>query len=142
MINLVKRVEELQDMIHENLHEYPLFQEMLDEIYNKKFPEIEKLLIKNEEFYIREAIKKLDKLNEYIVNTSKEIEKQYQIFDKQALEWNKYTYINADQDIVDRMNEQSKKANNLINSHKLEDLREANSIMKDLIYKAKYFNNK
>ena len=48
MINLEKRVEELQKMIHENLHDYPLFQEMLDEIYDKKFPEIEKLLIKNE----------------------------------------------------------------------------------------------
>ena len=142
MINLVKRVEELQDMIHENLHEYPLFQEMLDEIYDKKFPEIEKLLIKNEDFYIREAIKKLDKLNDYIVNTSKEIDKQYQIFDKQAEEWNKYTYINADQDIVNQMNERSRKANKLINSHKLEDLREANSIMKDLVYKAKYFNSK
>jgi len=142
MNDLIKRVEELQKKIHENLHDYPLFQETLDEIYDKRFKEIENLLIKNEEFYIREAIKKLIKLNEYIVNTSKEIDKQYKLFDKQCIEWNKYVYINADQSIVDSMNEKSRKANNLINSHKLEDLIEANKIMKDLIYKAKYFNNK
>ena len=142
MINLVKRVEELKKMIHENLHEYPLFQEDLDEIYNKKFPEIEKLLIKNEEFYIREAITKLDKLNDYIVSTSKEVDKQYDTFDKLARDWNKYTYIDADEEIVARMNELSAKANRLISSHKLDDLREANRIMRDLISKAKYYNNK
>ena len=142
MNELIKRVEELEEKIHESLHEYPLFQETLDEIYEKRFPEIEKLLIKNEEFYIREAIKKLNKLNEYIVNTSKEIDKQYKLFDKQCIEWNKYVYINADKDIVSSMNEKSHKANKLINSHKLEDLVEANKIMHDLINKAKYYNNK
>ena len=142
MNELIKRVDELEDKIHENLHDYPLFKEMLDDIYDKRFPEIEKLLIKNEEFYIREAIKKLNKLNDYIVNTSKEIDKQYKLFDKQAIEWNKYIYIDADQSIIDDMNDKSKKANKLINSHKLEDLIEANKIMKDLIYKAKYYNDK
>ena len=142
MNELIKRVDELEDKIHENLHDYPLFQETLDEIYDKRFPEIEKLLIKNEEFYIREAIKKLNKLNEYIINTSKEIDKQYKLFDKQCIEWNKYVYINADKDIVSSMNEKSHKANKLINSHKLEDLVEANKIMHDLINKAKYYNNK
>ena len=142
MNELIKRVDELEDKIHENLHDYPLFKEILDDIYDKRFPEIEKLLIKNEEFYIREAIKKLNKLNDYIVNTSKEIDKQYKLFDKQAIEWNKYIYIDADQSIIDDMNDKSKKANKLINSHKLEDLIEANKIMKDLIYKAKYYNDK
>ena len=142
MNDLIKRIEELQDKLHDNLHEYPLFQEILDDIYDKKIPEIEKLLYKNEEFYYKEAINKLIKLNDYIVDTSKDIEKQYKLYDKQAIEWNKYNYINADQSIVDLMNEKSRKANKLINSHKVTDLHEANKIMHELIEKAKYFNNK
>ena len=51
MNDLIKRIEELQDKLHENLHDYPLFQEILDDIYDKRIPEIEKLLYKNEEFY-------------------------------------------------------------------------------------------
>ena len=142
MNDLIKRIDELEKDLHENLHEYPLFQEILDDIYDKKIPEIEKLLYKNEEFYYKEAIKKLIKLNEYIKETSKDIDKQYKLFDKQAIEWNKYAYINADKYIVDSMNEKSHKANKLINSHKIEDLHEANKIMHELINKAKYFNNK
>ena len=61
MNDLIKRIEELQDKLHDNLHEYPLFQEILDDIYDKKIPEIEKLLYKNEEFYYKEAINKLIK---------------------------------------------------------------------------------
>lgn len=142
MNDLIKRIDELEKDLHENLHEYPLFQEILDDIYDKKIPEIEKLLYKNEEFYYKEAIKKLIKLNEYIKETSKDIDKQYKLFDKQAIEWNKYVYINADKSIVDSMNEKSHKANKLINSHKIEDLHEANKIMHELINKAKYYNNK
>ena len=142
MNELVKRVEELEHKLHENLHDYPLFQEILDEIYDKKLPEIDKLLIKNEEFYIREAIKKLDRLNDYIVETSKDIDKQYKLFDKQVSEWNKMAFINADRATVNSMNEKSHKANKLINSHRVSDLHEANKIMHELINKAKYYNDK
>ena len=142
MNELVKRVEELEHKLHENLHDYPLFQEILDDIYDKRIPEIDKLLIRNEEFYIREAIKKLNKLNDYIVDTSKDIDKQYKLFDKQAIEWNKITFINADKATVASMNERSHKANRLINSHNISDLHEANKIMHELINKAKYYNEK
>ena len=142
MNDLIKRVEELEKQLHENLHEYPLFQEILDDIYDKRIPEIDKLLCKNEEFYIKEAINKLVKLNDYIKETSKDIDKQYKLFDKQAIEWNKYNYINTDKATVDMMNEKSHKANKLINSHKVSDLHEANKIMHDLINKAKYYNDK
>ena len=142
MNDLIKRVEELEKKLHENLHEYSLFQEILDDIYDKRIPEIDKLLCKNEEFYIKEAINKLVKLNDYIKETSKDIDKQYKLYDKQAIEWNKYTYINAEKIIVDSMNEKSKKANKLINSHRVSDLHEANKIMHDLINKAKYYNDK
>ena len=142
MNNLIERINELEKKIHENLQDYPLFKEILDDIYDKRIPEIDKLLIKNEEFYYREAIKKLINLNDYIVETSKDIDKQFKLYDKQATEWNKYVYINADRSIVEDMNEKSKKANRLINSHKVSDLHEANKIMHELINKAKYFNNK
>ncbi len=142
MNDLIKRINELQKKLHDNLHEYPLFQEMIDDIYDKRIPEIDKLLCKNEEFYYREAIKKLNKLNDYIVDTSKDIDKQYKLFDKQAIEWNKYNFINTDKATVDMMNEKSHKANRLINSHKIEDLHEANKIMHDLIVNAKYYNDK
>ena len=142
MNNLIERINELEKKIHENLHDYPLFKEILDDIYDKRIPEIDKLLIKNEEFYYREAIKKLINLNDYIVETSKDIDKQFKLYDKQATEWNKYVYINADRSIVEDMNEKSKEANRLINSHKVSDLHEANKIMHELINKAKYFNNK
>ena len=142
MNNLIERINELEKKIHENLHDYPLFKEILDDIYDNRIPEIDKLLIKNEEFYYREAIKKLINLNDYIVETSKDIDKQFKLYDKQATEWNKYVYINADRSIVEDMNEKSKEANRLINSHKVSDLHEANKIMHELINKAKYFNNK
>ena len=46
-------LEKLEKELHDVLHEYPLFKEMLDEIFDKDLKEIDELLEKNDEFYLK-----------------------------------------------------------------------------------------
>ncbi len=123
----------LQQEFHDTMHEYPLFQEMIDNIYEHDIKEINELLAKNDEYYLKEANTKLKNLINYIKNTNNEIEKEYNLFDKLAGEWEKIRIVSDDDNYLMEVNAKVNRANQLIKSHEIRDIKEANSIMEELI---------
>ena len=125
--------DKLQDEFHEVMHDYPLFQEMIDKIFDKDIKEINELLDKNDEFYLKKAISKLKDIIDYVKKTSKEIDNEYDKFDKLARTWEKIKFVNVEQSFLDNLNSKINKANELIKSHDLKDIIEANNIMEKII---------
>ena len=128
-----KELEKLQEEFHEVIHNYPLFSEDIDEIEKKDIKEINELLDKNDEYYLKSAISKLKDLINYIKTTSESIKKEYDKFDKLAGTWEKVILSNIDDKELSKINNEVRKANELIRSHNLKDISEANKILERLI---------
>ena len=126
-------IDKLQDEFHEVMHDYPLFQEMIDKIFDKDIKEINELLDKNDEYYLKKAISKLKDVIDYVKTTSKEIDKEYDKFDRLAKTWEKIEFVNVEQSFLDNLNNKINKANELIKSHDIKDIMEANNIMEKII---------
>lgn len=132
-----KELDKLLEEFHEVMHDYSLFKEDIDQIEEKDIKEINELLEKNDEFYLKKAISKLKDLINYIKTTSISINKEYSRFSDLAKKWEKVELPIMDDKELNRINNQVFKANNLIKSHNLDDLKEANKIMEELIKMAK-----
>ena len=65
---------ELQKDFEKCLKDFPLFHEMIDEIYDNEIKEINELLEKNDEYYLKKAISKLQDVIDYIKKTSTNID--------------------------------------------------------------------
>lgn len=128
-----KEFEKLQNEFHEVMHHYPLFSSMIDEIEKRDIREINDLLDKNDEYYLKSAIDKLKKLINYIKTTSENIKKEYDKFDKLAGTWETIKLVNVDERELSRINSQVQKANELIKHQDLRDIKEANRILESLI---------
>ncbi len=128
-----KQFLKLQEEFHEVLHDYPLFEETIKDIEEKDIKELNELLEKNDEYYLKKAISKLEDLILYIKNTSETIDKEYQKFDKLAKTWEKTIIAFATDSELNEINRKVKKANELIKSHYLKDIIEANKILEKLI---------
>ncbi len=124
--------EELNHEFEHTMHDYPLFKEMIDEIIEKDIKEINELLEKNDEFYLKKAISKLKDLIEYIKDTSESIDKEYQKFDREVSKWEKKELFDVDEEELKRINDRVLKANELIQKHELKDIKRANKIMEEL----------
>ena len=132
-----KELDKLLEEFHEVMHDYSLFKEDIDRIEENDIKEINELLEKNDEFYLKKAISKLKDLINYIKKTSISINKEYSIFSDLANTWEKIELPIMDDNKLNHINSQVSKANNLIKSHNLDDLKEANKIMEELIKMAK-----
>ncbi len=132
-----KEFEELQEELHEVMHEYALFKEDIDEVENKRIKEINELLSKNDEYYFKKAIDKMKDLIYFIKDTSTRISKEYETFNKLASIWENIDIINVSNEKLEELNTRVQKANQLINSHSLSNLEEANRIMENIIKEAK-----
>ena len=132
-----QKVNKLLEEFHEVMHDYPLFKEDIDLIENRDIKEINELLEKEEEFYLKKAISKLDDLIKYIKETSETINKEYSSFSKLVDIWDKIELHNIDDKELNNINNKVIKKNNLIRSHNIKDLVEANRIMDELIKTAK-----
>ena len=126
----IKEFEELKKDFREYLKKYPLFQEMIDDIFDIDIKEINELLEKNDLFYLKKAINKMKDLNNYIKDTSLDIDKQYNKFNELCNILDKINITNQD---IDKANQMINKANNLIKSHNIKDLHEANQILEKII---------
>ena len=129
--------QKLQEEFHDVMHDYPLFIETIRDIEEKDIKEINELLEKNDEFYLKKAIRKLEDLIKFIKETSTSIKNEYDKFDKLANSWEKIELVNVSEEDLNIINNQVKKANELIKSHKLKDLALANNILDNLIQKVK-----
>ena len=126
----IKEFEELKKDFREYLKKYPLFQEMIDDIFDIDIKEINELLEKNDLFYLKKAINKMKDLNNYIKDTSLDIDRQYNKFNDLCNILDKINITNQD---IDKVNNNINKANNLIKSHNIKDLHEANQILEKII---------
>lgn len=129
----IKEFNDLQKDFNETVKNYPLFREMIDNIYDKDIDEINHLLEKNDEYYLKEAIKKLKNVIDYIKDTNEKITKEYDTFDKYADEWEKIRFNDVSDSYLKDINAKINKANTLIKSHDLADISYANKIMYDLL---------
>lgn len=130
-------LDKLFDEFHEVMHDYPLFKEDIEKIEEKDIKEINELLEKNDEFYLKKAIDKLKYLIKYIKETSENIEKEYSIFSRLVNTWDKIEIHDIDDNSLNNINSQVIKANELIKCHDLKKIKEANKIMNDLIKNTK-----
>ena len=128
-----KELEKLQEEFHEVMHDYPLFTETINHIEEYDIKEINELLEKNDEYYLKKAIDKLKSLISFIKNTSKKISNEYDKFDKLAGTWETIRLVNVDDKELSRINREIERANKLIKSHNLKDIEEANKILERLI---------
>ena len=126
----IKEFNELEKDFEETLKKYPLFQEMMDDIFDIDIKEINELLEKNDLFYLKKAISKMKDLIKYIKDTSEDIDLQYEKFDILCKKLDKINIINQD---IDKVNQMINKANNLIKSHDIKNLHEANNILEKII---------
>ena len=128
-----KKFSKLQEKFHDAMHDYPLFSEIIQDIEDKDIKEINELLARNDEYYLKKAIDKLERLIVYIKNTSESIQNEYDTFDKLAREWKKIKLADVSEKKLSDINDKIKKASLLINKHSLEDIKRANGIMMELI---------
>ena len=128
-----KEFEKLQKEFHDVMHDYPLFTETIEDIEEKDIKELNELLEKNDEFYLKKAITKLKDLISYVKNTSTSISNSYKKFDELAKHWEKIRLLNVSESELSIINGKVKKANDLIKSHNPKDLIEANKILETLI---------
>ena len=126
----IKEFEELKKDFEEYLKKYPLFQEIIDDIFDIDIKEINELLEKNDLFYLKKAINKMKDLIKYIKDTSLDIDKQYNKFNDLCNILDKINITNQD---IDKVNNNINKANILIKSHNVKDLHEANQILEKII---------
>ena len=125
----------LQHDFYDVLHDYPLFSEMIDSIFENEVKEINEFLEKNDEFYLKKAIDKLERLIDYIKKTSESINHQYTIFDTLARTWEQIELVGVSEKEINMINDKVKKANELIGKHDLKSLIMANDIMDELVKK-------
>ena len=129
-----EKFSKLTEEFHEVMHDFPLFLETIRDIEERDIKEINELLEKNDEFYLKKAISKLEDLIKFIKDTSESIDKEYKTFDKLARIWEKVIINDVSEQELRSINDKVKEANSLIKSHDIKDLKKANSIMEKLIH--------
>ena len=129
-----EKFSKLTEEFHEVMHDFPLFLETIRDIEERDIKEINELLEKNDEFYLKKAISKLEDLIKFIKDTSESIDKEYKTFDKLARIWEKVIINDVSEQELRSINDKLKEANSLIKSHDIKDLKKANSIMEKLIH--------
>ena len=133
----IEQFQKKQDEFHEVIEKYPLFSEMIDEIYDKQIKEINDLIEKNDEYYLKKAIRKLEDVIIYIKDTSTKINEAYEKFDLMAKEWEHLDLSNVGEKELELFNEQIKKANCLIMEHDIKSILEANRILNGILKKVR-----
>ena len=133
----INKFRKQEENFHETLEKYPIFMEDILKIEENDLKEINDLLEKNNDFYLKKAISKMDDLINYIKNRNIRINKEYQEFDKLTNIWNKLEIKSRDDKYIDNLNYRIQEANMLIKSHDLNDLISANKIMQDVLKEVK-----
>lgn len=135
--------DDLIDDFNKNIQNYPLFKEIIDNIYDNDIKEINDLVNKNDIFYFKKAIDKLKDLNNYIINTSNYISKIYSEFEENVKIWEeiKDKCILKD-DMLDKVNSYINKANSLIKESNLDKIKLALDYLNDAIKISKIYKEK
>lgn len=127
--------EELHEEFEDTISNYPLFKEMIDDIYDKDIKEINSWLEKNDEFYLKKANSKLKEIIKYVKDTSTKINDLYQEYSNLASLWEKSSVSSLNQGEIDKLNNQINIANEYIHKHDMDSIEYAIKVMKDVLKK-------
>lgn len=140
MESLWKDFEKLQEEFHETVEDYPMLEEDINRIFEKDIVEINELLDKNDEYYLKKAIRKLEDLIEYIEKTSDEIKDLYKEYETLTDIWNKLE-INQEisEKVLDKINKQVTEANELIVAKNYQDVKKAIKLFQNAVKELKEY---
>lgn len=140
MEELYKDFEEANNKLHDVMHDYPLFKEDIDYIMEHDIKDINDLLERNDEYYLKKAIKQLNKLSDDLKTRSLLIDNLYDEFDKEVQKWNDgHLNRGISNSELDDINSYINKANDLINNHSVEDIKKAVELIKKANEKLKEY---
>lgn len=136
MEKLWHEFEELQNEFHEVVENYPLLDEDINKIFDKDIKEISLLIDKNDEYYLKKAISKIEDLIDDIKEKSEKTEKIFQEYDKLAERWNNLKVTKMiDEEKLSIINKQVKKANDLINMKNYDDVKKGYDLFSEAVKK-------
>lgn len=124
MEKLFEELSKLEEKFKDTVEHYPLLHSQVDYVFDKKVPEIEELIDKNDEFYLKKAIRELDNLIDYIKEENSEIKKLYENFEKLSKTWDRMKLkVGTPKELIEEANDNLHKANDLINSQEKKDVK-------------------
>lgn len=140
MEELWQEFEKLQEEFHETIENYPLLEGDIDEIFDNDIKEIEELLDKNDEYYLKKAITKLKDLIDYIKDLSYKTDCAFKKYNQLAERWNSTEIKNKiDNQLLSKINSDILKSNELIQSKQFEDVNKAVQLFQDALKKLKEY---
>lgn len=119
-------LENLQEEFHETIENYPILEEDFNKIFDKDLKEIEELLDKNDEYYLKKAISNLEDLIKYIKDMSFDIKNLFNQYDKLTKIWEDLEIKKEiSESKLRKINNLVRKSTDLINSHNYKDVKES-----------------
>lgn len=138
MNDLIDEFNKLQEDFHETIEEYPILEEDFDKIFDDDIKEIEELVDKNDEYYLKKACSKLLDIIKKIKEMSQDIKDIFDKYDSLTKKWNEIEIdASIDPMLLDKVNKQVKKSNQLITSKNYKDVKEAYKLLSESIKELK-----
>ena len=140
MENLINDFNKLQEEFHETVENYPILEDDFNKIFEEDISEIEELLDKNDEYYLKKAISKLEDLIQYIKEMSDDIKNIFKKYDELTTIWNNLEIKKEiSSSILDKINKKVLKSNELITSKKYKDVKESYKLLNEAIKELKEY---
>lgn len=130
MDNLIKDFNKLQEEFHETIENYPILEDDFNNIFDNDIKEIEELLDKNDEYYLKKANSKLEDLIKNIKEMSEDIKDIFDKYDSLTKIWNSLIIKKEiSERTLDKINKQVSKSNELITRKNYKDVKEAYKLL-------------
>lgn len=134
-----KIISDKQKELDDAFDNYPVFNEKLKSIEKYELKTINEYVNQDDTYSLKKAINLIDDLIKDIISTSLGIDECYKEYDSLSREWSKINELDTSQEEVDKINEKLHECNELIQSHELDDLKDACSGLRSLIKEAKRY---
>lgn len=140
MDDLIKEFNYLQEEFHQTVHDYPILEEDFNNIFENDIKEIEELLDKNDEYYLKKANSKLEDLIKFIEEMSIDVKDIFEKYDSLTKEWNSLEIKKEiDSRKLSQINKQVQKSNELINRKNYHDVKDAYKILNNAVKELKEY---
>ena len=140
MDSLINDFNKLQEEFHETIENYPILEEDFNKIFDNDIKEIEELIDRDDEYYLKKAISKLEDLIKEIKVMSKDIKSIFDKYDSLTKTWNELEIKREiSQTLLDKINNQVKKSHELITKKNFKDVKEAYKLLNKSIEELKEY---
>ena len=140
MDGLIDDFNKLQEEFHETIEKFPILEDDFNDIFDNDIKEIEKLLDKNDEYYLKKANSKLEDLIKEIKEMNKNLKNIFDKYDALTKIWNDIEIKKEiSSNTLDRINNQVKKSNELIVKKNFKDIKEAYKLLSKSVEELKEY---